>query len=308
MDRERYEAIRKRLGLAVQPVLDDLMAAPAGYVLLHCEGSGYRLCRPGKKPLKLRGAHRTLKRCLWSSERFGGKSTGKSVTRFSNGRTYYGSAGGLSRGKDVHEQVGNFVMLPRRQYCARYPEVDPMTKSVLNCLHRNGYRGLHAEFIVYDETQGLGTAVDLVCLDRNNRVVFVELKTGYHDAFLDTKKNAKLRGPFADIPDTPLNRARTQILFAQALYRRTHRLAPLGCVIHVDRDGTAVLFNMGPFANSQKSGDALLRHMAIRAPESHPLPPHGRRRARKRKISPRTTSTAKRARRIAPLPPSRPSF
>lgn len=283
-DRKRYRDIQRRLGPSVQPVLRDLMACRPGYQLLHCEGSGYRLGRAGKKPLKLRGAHRILHACLWSGERFGGKSTGQSVTRFCDGRTYYGSAGGLARGKDVHNQVGDFVMLPRKQYIARYPVVDPMTKAVLNCLNRAGYRGVHAEYMVYDEVRCLGTAVDLVCLDRNHRPVFVELKTGYHDAFLDGKKGAKMRGPCAHLPDTPLNRARTQILYAQALYNQSHRITPKGCVIHVDRDGIAVLFGMGPLGNTKQLSSALLAHIDRHSPPKH------LKKSRKRKRAPRKTS------------------
>lgn len=261
-DRSRYVKLKTMTNAKGRAALTDLCATLPSHTVMHCEGSGYRLERGGgAKALRLRGVHRTLHRCLWSKERFGGKSSGKSVTRFSDGRTYYGMAAGLARGKDVHEQIGNFVMIPRERYNALYPEVDPMTHAALSCLAKHGYLGVHAEYIVYHERLCLGTAVDLVCLDKSGALVFVEIKTGYQDAFLAGKHNSTMSGPFSNIVDSPLNRARTQILYAQALYASNHRQTPRGCVLHIARDGTAVIFDMGPFSNVGKHAPLLLNRI-----------------------------------------------
>lgn len=267
-DQLRYRHLHGRTSTKGKHSLSDLETITPGHRLLHCPGSGYRLeysfaSDERKQHIGLSGAHRTLHQVLWSKERHGGKKVpgSKSVTRLTDGSTYYGSAGGLARGSKVHLQVADFVSLPLEQYKARHEPVDPMTQAVLSCLHRLGYLGVHAEYLVYHEALGLGTAVDLVCLDRSGTLVFIELKTGYHDAFTVSKKNSTMKGPFASISDTPLNRARTQILLAQALYASNHKIVPTGCVIHVDRKCRAMAFDMGPFQRSTHNHRRLLTHL-----------------------------------------------
>lgn len=279
-DAVRFSALAKRTNAAGRETLKELRADMMNRDILHCPGSGFRLVRAADQaPLKLRGAHAVLGQYFWSAARFGGKTKrrgrGNGVTRLSNGRVYYGSAGGLARGKDVHQQVGDFVMMDAARYNAIHGPVDQLTRAVLVRLGKEGFLGVYAEYLVAHADLALGTAVDLVCMDRAGHLVFVELKTGYQDAFTAGKKGAKMRGPFSRFDDTPLNRARSQVLYAQALYlsHGPKRSPPKGCVVHVGRDGKVALFDMGPFKRTSRQDLArsMLAHIQ-RTPRKRPCP------------------------------------
>lgn len=268
-DRGRYLTVSKTTTEMGRGSLRDLTTYVRGERAVHCEGSGYRIVTNEGKHVQLAGAHRVLTECLWSDAQFRSAAASRSkkrkrsssssgaVLEFDDGRAYFGPTAGLARGKDVHEQVAHFVMWEASRFRSTYPCVDPMTKAVLLHLASLKFTGVHAEYIVYDKSLLAGTAVDLICLDSLGNMVFVELKTGYRDVF--TKPSGKfLRKPFAHVEDTPLNRARTQLLYAIALYATNHQLTPHGRVVHVDGVHDVVSFDMGPLRPTPTACNALL--------------------------------------------------
>lgn len=275
-DRQRYTRLAGEANETGRRSLADLSRYVKDELVLHCPGSGYRLERKTTgRVVSMAGACRTLAACVWSDKPMASASArrvGKTARRqrkrrrgasqslaLDNGRTYFGAARGLARGKDVHEEFARLVMWDSARFCAMYDKVDPMTKAAhLHLKKQLRYTCVHAEFLVYDKRLGSGhaTAVDLVCLDPDGHIVFVELKTGYQGTF--NKHRAMMRAPLAHLPDSPLNRARTQLLYAMVLYASNHQRRPLGRVVHVDRDARA---------NSYPMGDALLDprlHQALR--------------------------------------------
>ena len=259
-DKSRYARLMNTVPSRGKRSLADLSCYVRDELIFHCPGSGYRV---EKRPaagtqqcdaaspvsFSLSGAHRTLALCLWSdksvsaSRSRGTKRKRNGAQVFDNGRVYFGSARGLARGKDVHEEIAHFVMWDAARFKTHYKSVDPMTKAILMHLKKLRYTLVHAEYMVYDKLIGAGTAVDLVCLDRAGGLVFVELKTGYQNVF--TNHRAMMCKPFAHVADSPLNRARTQLLFAITLYASNHREVPYGIVIHVDSAYQVTSFPMG---------------------------------------------------------------
>lgn len=258
-DKLRYRKLATSTTEKGKRSLADLSSYVKDESVFHCPGSGYRVEKrfladddnnnTPTRTFNLSGVHRTLALCLWSEKTISSsRPRGKKRTRsgaqvFDNGKVYFGSAKGLARGKDVHEEIAHFVMWEPRRFKSHYTMVDPMTKSVL--LHLKGlrYTLVHAEYMVYDKLLGAGTAVDLVCIDAAGGLVFVELKTGYQNVF--TKHRSMMRKPFDHVADSPLNRARTQLLFAIALYASNHRQLPYGRVVHVNSEYQTSSFPMG---------------------------------------------------------------
>jgi hypothetical protein len=260
-------------------------------ILESCGASGFRVTSlDGRVSKSVAGAHRTLQAAMWSAKAIrGGRPArapfkksrpqrhrkdneigeawgqlgepplpmprGRSSTvRFDTGKSYFGHAAGLKRGSAVHREVGRFVTWESERFNASYPKVDPMTKGVLLQLCKLNFVGVDAEFPVFDTDLGVGTMIDLVCLNATGELVFVELKTGYDNAF--TESQSRMRRPFTHLEDSALNRARTQILLAMALFeshtpRPSARLDPIhGHVIQVDRCDRVISFGMGPFQDS----------------------------------------------------------
>lgn len=268
-DRKRYASIFSVSNATGKSAISDLSRYVKNETAMHCPGSGYRVEKKGHAPVDLAGACGVLSLSMWSGKtvvatrpRSGQKGSRKrkrsQVQEFDNGRSYFGSARGLARGKDVHEEVANFVMWDFARFKACYGKVDPMTKSVLTHLYKLSYTGVHAEYIVYDTFLRSGTAVDLICLDRTGRLVFVELKTGYQGVF--SKHRSNMKAPFGEIPDSPLNRARSQLLFAMTLYMSNHKSLPVGRVVHVDSSYRTSSFGMGPLIPSANNRQSM-RHV-----------------------------------------------
>ena len=254
-DQKRYEIIAARTTVRGKASLADLTRYVKDERVMHCPGSGYLVQKDGVPSTKLYGACRALDQCLWSEKPVASSKSRKrprsDALVFDNGRSYFGVACGQARGKDVHEECAHITMWDAKRFAARYKSVDPMTKAVLLHLKGLGYTRVHAEYMVYDKALGAGTAVDMVCLDRAGHIVFVELKTGYQDIF--TRHRENMKAPLAAIKDSPLNRARTQLLFAIALYTCNHREVPLGRVVHVNRDNDVVSFTMGEVATDARA-------------------------------------------------------
>lgn len=245
----------------------------------------------GGRALGMHGAHRVLAAQLWSrssgvprgASRKRGADDEDSVNRrarrlsggvlaFDDGRTYYGARAGQMRGTDVHAQICCYVNLTQKHFDVLYPVVDKMTRDVL--VHLRDEKKLfliHAEYLAYSSPHGVATPVDVVAIDtkrRPARLVLVEVKTGYHGtgAFqgaLGKRRDATFRAPsgFRHMDDSPLNRARSQILFAATILslRHVERAPPVeGLVVHVT-DGTVRSYGMGgDMAITQTNKKAML--------------------------------------------------
>lgn len=79
----------------------------------------------------------------------------------------------------------------------------------------------------------LGTAVDLVCLDRDGGVWIVEIKTGYLENY--HQYVARMKPPFEAFPDSPFYQHQIQLMLTCDLYERTFQTRVAGaCVVRID--------------------------------------------------------------------------
>lgn len=192
---------------------------------------------------------------------FGGAST----VRFADGRTYFDRSGGLERGKAVHLEVEHFTRWPPKRFLAAHPSVDPLTKAVTCCITQQlNLQLIDAERIVFDvdlKSGGLsingGTAVDFIGLDKSTgALVLIELKTGSDETFdLPCRLNPRMRPPyFNDVPNTPLNRARLQLLLGAMFMERCFGVTVSECyVVHAPAsDKPAVAIPLGSLISKKE--------------------------------------------------------
>lgn len=251
-----------------------------------CGTDGFRLCfaQPpfGKKllPLSLTGSKKCLEAVCWDADSSvvsapkRKRDDGDDPTiRFDDGRTYYGRSGGKERGIQVHEEVEHFILWSPKRFKHAHPGVDPMTKAVLCRLGAMELVGIDSERIVYRRDIRAGTGVDFLCLNKHGQLVTGELKTGSDDCFdLPSRSHPFMFEPFDHLPNSPLNRARMQLLFGNMLLEHSHGVVVAeSFVVHAPASAKcAVAFDLGPVADCK---DALLKALIEWREQSIPPAP-----------------------------------
>jgi hypothetical protein len=125
--------------------------------------------------------------------------------------------GGSSRGNATDREIANLV---NKGDVAEAPNV--YTMRVLAFLHKHGYQPFAAQFMVYDEQLGIGTELDMLCINANSRdpagknVVNIQLKTGFDKNYERT--SGYLRSPFVD---------KSKLASTPYSYRNVHALQTL---------------------------------------------------------------------------------
>jgi hypothetical protein len=160
------------------------------------------------------------------------------------------AARGRVRGTLVHAQVRDLCFLDREHYHRTHPEgAHPWSLQLLDTVTRQGWTPLAAEFIVYNAALRIGTAVDMVAVDKQGTLIFLEFKTGYAgDAWCVS--SGPMRGALGAAPpsrvamaDTARNRAMIQVMLGALLAVHGHQVdGRIECwVLRVDDAGTELL-------------------------------------------------------------------
>ena len=112
------------------------------------------------------------------------------------------------------------------------------------------------EHCIVDEAQRVGTAVDLIAVDRNGDLIILEFKTGYQD-YWDAADGHMLHS-LALLPNTPCNRASLQVA-TSALFLNKRYGVPLArmhmYVMRIDDAETQII--AVPRELLTKLGDAI---------------------------------------------------
>jgi hypothetical protein len=78
-----------------------------------------------------------------------------------------------------------------------------MCVDVIDAFGQWGWKGVMSQFPVVAERLGIGTRMDIIAVDRTGEAIAIELKTGYETNLHNHV--GYMRGPLADITDTPMN-------------------------------------------------------------------------------------------------------
>jgi len=152
---------------------------------------------------------------------------------------------GRNRGSAVHEQLACWVNEGEeacRRRCARmHSRVHPYVLTVVRGLKdkRVCMQPVWSEFIVFDASARLASAIDLVCLAPSGvGLVLCELKAGGANYF--QKASGAMHGPLVHMNNSPLHQAMVQVLVYKCMLER--RYPELGdfvagcCVVQVTEE------------------------------------------------------------------------
>lgn len=148
---------------------------------------------------------------------------------------HYGSI----RGTEVHRQLKDFIELDEKNFLKRNNGcIHEFTKRILlYIVGQAHWRPLCSEFDIFDAELGIGTSVDLVCVDKQGQLILLEIKTGYRDYF--QQSDGHMRGSLCALENTPQHWAYVQLMAAAMMIVR-HHMIPLArmqlYVLRVDEE------------------------------------------------------------------------
>ncbi len=126
------------------------------------------------------------------------------------------------------------------------------TRSLFVLLEENNLRPHASQVHVGSKSLNIATAIDLLCIDttRPRSLVVVEIKTGYNGYLL--KSTRKMKSPFDQVDNHPLNQHRLQAAVTELLFRKAYtgvgrfnaaedkRIDVRSVVAVINRDGCAL--------------------------------------------------------------------
>lgn len=186
-----------------------------------------------------------IKKAIRSARRAGVRKTAS----HGKGRHY-----GSIRGTETHEQLRALVELDRVAFRRRYPVIHEYTRQIMHFIMRQNWRPLVAEFALADEALRLGTAFDMVCLSAEDKLVFLEFKTGYDGYF--KAASGPMHGALAELDNSHYSQAHVQLMTAVMLLAKSHGLLPSELEMYV------VLVNDTMLSPHKINNDFLRRHAA----------------------------------------------
>jgi hypothetical protein len=128
---------------------------------------------------------------------------------------------GLITGTQVHKELRDFTVLDVKNFRKLYGALHPYCERLLSAiLDRQKWLAFLPEFDIYDEALHIGTSIDMVCLDRDGRLVLLEFKTGYKNYFDNADGN--MRRVLAGMRNTPQNQATLQLTSAAQILHRQY--------------------------------------------------------------------------------------
>lgn len=164
------------------------------------------------------GLRDILRRVCFPNYTYGDSDTPAfSTQRVSTGLMYANQ--GSMRGRDVHEQVATYISKGGAFWRAEYNfGCSPYVERIISALESRKLFPIASEFQDYFNNVRIGSAIDILCEDReNNGVAIVELKIGGENYF--EKASGSLVAPrsLTNMSNSPRNQALLQLLAYRAM-------------------------------------------------------------------------------------------
>lgn len=125
---------------------------------------------------------------------------------------------GKRGGTLVHEQLEDFV--EKAQNGILRGDLDPRVKKILNEAIRRGWIIIDSEYCVGDPDLGLGTAVDLLCVNDSGDIIVIEIKTGFDNVIYDAPTEKRMKKPLDCLPLNVWAQHQIQLLTTVALFEK----------------------------------------------------------------------------------------
>lgn len=163
---------------------------------------------------------------------------------------------GQKRGREVHQQLAEYVNHGRASWTARYGiNCSAFVPRIIDFLRSRNLVPLVGEFQDFFNGIGIGSAIDLLCRDtEHDGVALIELKVGGENGF--EKSNDSLRAPASlrHNNNSPLTQARLQLLVYRAMITANYPYVRVTrCYVLQARTDKLVLYGlMQPFIEAQQ--------------------------------------------------------
>lgn len=144
---------------------------------------------------------------------------------------------GKDRGKMIHKEIEDFITLDKKNFLKFHPTVHAFTKKIFKQLELMKWQPVKSEFDVFDENLGIGTSIDMICVNHEGKIVLIELKFGYRDNY-DDYDNLMLHS-LKNLTNSPHNQANLQLITSAIFIIKNHHISLndlLLYVIKVDED------------------------------------------------------------------------
>jgi hypothetical protein len=123
--------------------------------------------------------------------------------------------GGQMRGSIVHKQLMMYAnKYSIEEFSKQFMAIHPYSIKAFQFLKTNNWDPITAELAIGDTDLMIATAIDMVCMDQNGKVILIEWKTGMDYSML--RGTTQMDGPVHE-DDCPLNQAFLQLLFGKII-------------------------------------------------------------------------------------------
>ncbi len=190
--------------------------------IVNTSGAYYYMCRQTGKYRVLSGLCPRIRRAFWAHSAYydmmkQARRQFKRKKQHNNGRF-----GGLIRGSRVHKELNDFVLLGRDAFKKLHRgNLHHCTLQLLKAIvAKLELQPFLPEYDIYCEHIGVGTSVDMVCVDNDGRIVLLEFKTGYADSFL--AQDGHMARSLCLMPCTPQNQATVQLVVAALILHKRY--------------------------------------------------------------------------------------
>lgn len=163
-------------------------------VIVNTEGAYYYIDSRGKYIL-LQGLLPRLKSVYWPNSNYyklrkgikrekGITKSRAAKTRLAKARAARPTGGGLARGTKIHRELKHFLQLDKKNFKKLHHSLHDFSARILKVIiGKMQLKPFLPEFDIFDEVMGVGTSIDMICLDKDGFLVLLEFKTGYKDYF-----------------------------------------------------------------------------------------------------------------------------
>lgn len=215
-------------------------------LIINTSGSYYYLDSHGKHRL-LHGLLPQLKRTYWPNSNYFKllkKSNAPGVVKGrKKGKRGGGKFQGVIKGSKVHRELKDFVQLDSKNFKKLHSSLHNYSGRLLKViLEKLKCRPFLPEFDLFDERLGIGTSVDMICLDAEGNLVLFEFKTGYKGYF--DNADGFMECSLKNLRNTCQNQASLQVSAAAIILERRYGI-PLDkmklFVLRIDEDSLDII-------------------------------------------------------------------
>lgn len=183
-----------------------------------------------------------------------------------------GRFAGLIKGTQVHREMRDLVVLDRKNFRKEHRAGmhDYTARLMRVIVERQKWTPFLAEFPVYDEALGVGTAVDMVAVNERGELILLEYKTGYKNAFEGA--DGQMAHSLAALSNTVRNQATLQVVCAALILSRRYAVPLHAMQMYVMRvDDEAVELTPVPREFVARLGGAIYSDLLHFQRNKHPV-------------------------------------